>query len=115
MLNLSQDDFLALGRQLVDAAIVAYSQALAAHATTINVPAPTAHPMIEMIVNQHGGQYAMVGQTTLDARLAAVELASGLAGRCATLEATLGLGLAAGATLAQRVSAIEAAASAKFA
>ena len=56
-LTLSQDDFLALGRQLVDQAIATYSQALAAHATTVDVPAPTAHPMIEAIVNRYGGQY----------------------------------------------------------
>jgi hypothetical protein len=63
-LTLSQDDFLALGRQLADAAIAAYSQALAAHATTVNVPAPTAHPMIEAIVNQYGGQYVIAAPPT---------------------------------------------------
>jgi len=57
--TLSQDEFVALGRQLADAAIATYSQALAAHAMTVNVPAPTAHPMIETIVRQYGGQYVV--------------------------------------------------------
>lgn len=113
-LTISEDDFLALGRQLADAAIAAYSQAVAAHATTVNVPAPTAHPMIEAIVNQYGGQYAVAGRTALDARLAVVELAAGLASRCATLEGTLGITPTAGETLAQRVAAIEAAAATKL-
>jgi hypothetical protein len=63
-LTLTQDDFLALGRQLADAAIATYSQALAAHATTVNVPAPTAHPTIETIVRQYGGQYAVAPPIT---------------------------------------------------
>ena len=63
-LALSQDDFLALGRQLVDQAIATYSQALVTHATTVNVPAPTAHPMIEAIVNRYGGQYVVTPPVT---------------------------------------------------
>src|SRR5579872_1896240 len=58
-LTFSQDDFLALGRQLADAAIVLYQQQLADHATTVNVPAPSAHPMIERIVKRYGGEYAI--------------------------------------------------------
>lgn len=66
-LTLSQDDFLALGRQLADAAVAAYTQALAAHALTVNVPAPTAHPLIETIVNQYGGGYTVAPPPTPNA------------------------------------------------
>jgi hypothetical protein len=81
-LTLSQDDFLALGRQLADAAISAYGQARAAHATTVNLPAPTAHPLIETIVNQYGGQYAVAPPTTPDQ-------AATVADRVAALQAAL--------------------------
>jgi hypothetical protein len=65
-ITLTKDDFLALGRQLIDAAIAAFQQALAAHASTVNVPAPTAHPMIETIVRQHGGQYVVADPPPAD-------------------------------------------------
>ncbi len=114
-LTLSQDDFLALGRQLADAAIAAYGQAVTAHAATLGVPAPTAHPTIMAIVNQYGGQYAVVLNAALDARLSLVESLAGLPARCAALETALGIAPAQGETLAQRIAAIEAAASTKFA
>jgi len=65
-ITLSKDDFLALGRQLIDAAIAEFQQALAAHAATVNVPAPTAHPMIETIVRKHGGQYVVADRPPAD-------------------------------------------------
>lgn len=37
--------------------IAAYTEALAKHATTVDVPAPTAHPLVERLVRQFGGKY----------------------------------------------------------
>ena len=65
-LTISQDDFLALGRQLADAAIATFTQALADHALTVDVPAPTALPLIETIVRQHGGAYVVADPVTSD-------------------------------------------------
>lgn len=66
-ITLSKDDFLALGRQLIDAAIGEFQRAIAAHASTVDVPAPTAHPMIETIVRQHGGQYVIADPASTEA------------------------------------------------
>jgi hypothetical protein len=41
----------------LDEAIAAYQAAKEAHKLTIGVPAPTAHPLVEAIVNNCGGQY----------------------------------------------------------
>src|ERR1700736_4762331 len=58
-LTLTQDGFIALGRQLPDAAIASFQQALLDHASTVDVAAPTAHPLVEAIVRQHAGRYAI--------------------------------------------------------
>ena len=58
-LTLTQDDFIALGRQLADAAIASFQRALLDHAATVDLAAPTAHPLVETIVRQHGGRYTI--------------------------------------------------------
>lgn len=60
MFIFTQDEFLGFGDELTRAAIVAFQQALADHASTVDVPAPTAHPIIEMIVRQHGGTFTVL-------------------------------------------------------
>ena len=57
MLTLTTDQFAALGRELVNAHIAAFGVAVADHALTEGVPAPSDHPLIERIVREHGGQY----------------------------------------------------------
>ena len=59
MLTLTRDQFAALGRELVNAHIAAFGEAVADHSLTEGVPAPTDHPLIERIVKEHGGQYAV--------------------------------------------------------
>jgi hypothetical protein len=66
MLTLSTDDFLALGRQLADAAIASFRRELGEHAARIGTPAPTAHPLIEAIVTQHDGRYAVAAAAPRD-------------------------------------------------
>lgn len=49
------------GTEGLDAAIKAYSMALAAHAKTIGIPAPIpSHAFVEIIVKQHDGKYVVV-------------------------------------------------------
>lgn len=48
------------GEDALIGAIAAFSQALVDHAGTVDVPAPTAHPLVEDIVRNHGGQYEIV-------------------------------------------------------
>ena len=59
MLTLTKDSLMALGRELADLAIAEFQQARADHASTVGVPAPTAHPLIERIVREHGGRYVV--------------------------------------------------------
>jgi hypothetical protein len=59
MLTLTRDQFAALGRELVNAHIAAFGEAVAGHSLTEGVPAPADHPLIERIVREHGGQYAV--------------------------------------------------------
>lgn len=111
MLYFSQDNFFALGRELVNARIASFTQALADHASTEGVPAPTDHPLIERIVRGHGGQYTVrePGALPVTERIAAIEAAIDGAARVVALEQNLGLTPAKGATIADRVDAIEAA------
>ena len=60
MLTLTGDQFAALGRELVNARIAAFRAAVAEHALTEGIPAPTDHPLIERIVREHGGEYSVV-------------------------------------------------------
>ena len=48
------------GTEGLDASIKAYTLALKAHAKTEGIPAPTAHPFVEIIVRQHAGGYVVV-------------------------------------------------------
>ena len=57
MLTRTTDQFAALGRELVNAHIAAFGVAVADHALTEGIPAPSDHPLIERIVREHGGQY----------------------------------------------------------
>lgn len=43
----------------VAADVKAFQAALKNHAKTVNVPAPTAHPLVESIVRQHEGQFVI--------------------------------------------------------
>lgn len=75
MLTLTRDSFAALGRELADLAIAQFQQALDDHAGTVDVPAPTAHPLIERIVREHGGHYIVRDPTpTLPTRDVGAEL-----------------------------------------
>jgi len=118
----SHDDFVALGQQLASDCIAAYQQALAAHATSVGVPAPTANPTIEMLANQYNGQYTVTPAapqpttTTLQcsAQLDAIEMAQRVVQRVQALELALGIIPTAGETLPQRIAAIQAKAATAF-
>jgi hypothetical protein len=58
MLTISRADILRLGGEgaLADA-VAAFAAAIEAHRFTVDIPAPTADPLIELVVRQHGGQY----------------------------------------------------------
>jgi hypothetical protein len=45
-------------------AVTAYQAACEAHATTIDQPAPSAHPIVEEIVRRHGGAFAIIDDNT---------------------------------------------------
>lgn len=58
MPTISRADILRLGGpEAFAAAVVDFAAALEAHRFTVDVPAPTADPVIELIVRQYGGQY----------------------------------------------------------
>ena len=58
MLTISRTDILRLGGESAFAdAVAAFAAALEAHRFTVDVPAPTTDPLIELVVRQHGGQY----------------------------------------------------------
>lgn len=48
------------GAPTLDKAIAAFAQALIDHAKTIDVPAPTAYPLVEEIVRKHEGAYEII-------------------------------------------------------
>lgn len=60
VLAIDHDTFDALGLELLRAAVADFQAAVAAHAFTVDVPAPQAHPMIERIVKQHQGQFSVL-------------------------------------------------------
>lgn len=53
----------ALGLDLT-AAVRVYAAALAAHAKTVNKPAPSAHPLVEEIVKAHDGSFEVYDDRT---------------------------------------------------
>lgn len=58
MLTISRADILRLGGERAFAeAVAAFAAALEAHRFTVDVPAPTADSVIELVVRQHGGQF----------------------------------------------------------
>ena len=58
MPTISRGDILRLGGEAAFAeAVAAFAAAIEAHRYTIDVPAPTADPVIERVVRQYGGQY----------------------------------------------------------
>jgi hypothetical protein len=58
MPTISRADILRLGGPEAFAAAVAdFAAALEAHRFTVDVPAPTADPVVELVVRQYGGQY----------------------------------------------------------
>jgi hypothetical protein len=48
-----------------DSAVASYTQALADHAKTVGVPAPTASPIVEHIVKREAGKYIVVDDTAI--------------------------------------------------
>jgi len=48
------------GTKTLDKAIKDFAKALKLHEKTVDVPAPTAHPMVMEIVRAHGGEYEIV-------------------------------------------------------
>lgn len=55
---ISRADVLRLGGEAAfSAAVTEFASALAAHRYTVDVPAPTADPVIELVVRHCGGQY----------------------------------------------------------
>ena len=58
MLTISHMEILRLGGPEAFAdAVAAFAADLEAHRYTVDVPAPTADPVVELVVRQHGGQY----------------------------------------------------------
>lgn len=58
MLTISRADILRLGGERAFAeAVAAFAAALEAHRFTVDVPAPTADSVIELVVRQYGGQF----------------------------------------------------------
>lgn len=58
MLTISRADILRLGGESAFAeAVAAFAAALEAHRFTVDVPAPTADSVIELVVRQYGGQF----------------------------------------------------------
>ncbi|MCB1498585.1 MAG: hypothetical protein KDK07_02150 [Bauldia sp.] len=58
MPTISRADILRLGGEAAFAEAVAdFAAAIEAHRFTIDVPAPTADPVVEVVVRQYGGQY----------------------------------------------------------
>ncbi|MBN9021188.1 MAG: hypothetical protein J0H08_03660 [Rhizobiales bacterium] len=58
MLTISRADILRLGGESVFAeAVAAFVDAIEAHRYTVDVPAPTADPVVERVVRQYSGQY----------------------------------------------------------
>ncbi len=55
---ISRADIVRLGGEAAFSAAVAdFANALEAHRYTVDVPAPTADPVVEMVVRHYGGQY----------------------------------------------------------
>lgn len=65
MIRIYQDTLDQLGFDL-DAAVKDFSKAWKNHAKSINVPAPTAHPLVEALVKKHAGQYEIVESPETD-------------------------------------------------
>jgi len=58
MPTISRADIVRLGGEAAFAEVVAaFAAAIEAHRTTVDVPAPTADPVVEFVVRQYGGQY----------------------------------------------------------
>lgn len=47
-------------RATLDRLITEYRAAMAAHALTVDVPAPTTHPFVEIVVKYSGGLYNFI-------------------------------------------------------
>lgn len=65
---------LSINKSLVDhlgfdlsVAVSDFQQAVADHAFTVGIPAPTAPDIVEAIVRQHGGQFVVIDDTAPDA------------------------------------------------
>lgn len=74
-LRLYTEEHTALGFDLAQA-VQDYKDALKQHQFTYDVPAPTAHPLVETIVREHGGMFELAERPKLGPdpdRLRAVE------------------------------------------
>lgn len=107
-LSLSKNQLNLEARELLDFSIARFKDELAAHSRSVNVPAPTAYPLVEIIVKEHGGDYVLdeTVELTLESRLASVESTLALQDRIGRLEERLGLASKEG-TLDDRLKAIE--------
>lgn len=58
MPTISRADIIRLGGEVAFAeTVAAFAAAIEAHRYTVDVPAPTADPLVELVVRQYGGQY----------------------------------------------------------
>lgn len=86
-----QSDLAGLGKSILVREVAAFKKAIAEHAQTVGVPAPTAHPVVEAIVKKYAGVFEVEDDTKpppetapdATARLATAE------DRIATLEAAI--------------------------
>jgi hypothetical protein len=59
MLQITREAADSLGFDLADA-VASFAAEVEAHRDTVDVPAPTAHPVVELIVRQHGGEFTIL-------------------------------------------------------
>lgn len=60
MIKIERATLDAYGEDKLNAEVFAFTRALADHAKTVNVAAPTAHPFVEQIVKNGGGRYEVI-------------------------------------------------------
>ena len=67
MLTVARADIMRLGgEQAFATAVTSFAAAIEAHRFTVDVPAPTADPLIELVVRQHGSEYDVEPQLEPD-------------------------------------------------
>jgi hypothetical protein len=81
-------DLYAYAVQKLTADVAAFRQALADHATTVDVPAPTAHPLVEALARDDG-TFVVPEDNPPETNVPAIptEIINGILGRISALEA----------------------------